>query len=258
MKKLLIILSVIAVGITQLYATEHTFRKYEHVKVFYEEIVADTLSIAKTYKLPPAAILAIAGLESGYGKGYVGQITGNILSLGAFKEDKELPRLYLPYSISDKKVLFDPHNIKKYAKDDLIWKKRPKSLKRDYRPFPHAGTASNLELLKYNKSLKSKANKKCLEDFATRWIKKDSNIKAFRETRFWLNKLVKEKGEKVLFEKSVNEEFINRIGGHPNSFNYRESWPKKAKLIMRKAGLVKLTNDIHLKNMSFKKAWKNK
>ena len=257
MKKLIIILSITLFRLTQLHSSQATLRKYNHVKVFYKDIVADTIDVARVHKLPPAAMLAIAGLESGYGSGYVGQITGNILSLGTFKRDKELPRLYLPYSLSDKKVLFDPKRIKKCKKDDLIWNTRPKSLKRDYRPFPHAGTTSNLELLKYDKSLKSKANKKCLEDFAIRWLNKDSNNKIFRDTRLWLNKLVTAKGEDILFDKSINEEFINKIGGHPNSFNYRENWPKKAKLIMKKAGLVKLMKDIHFKNMTFKKAWKN-
>ena len=133
-----------------------------------------------------------------------------------------------------------------------------KSLKRDYRPFPHAGTTKNLELLKYDKSLKSKANKACLEDFATRWIDKDSNNKVFRDTRLWLDKLIRAKGEDILFDKSVNEEFINKIGGHPYSFNYRKAWPKKVKSIMKKAGLVQLAKDIHFKNMTFKKAWRNK
>ncbi len=257
MKKLLIMLSITILGFTQLHSSQLTLRKYDHVKIFYNDIMADTIDIAKIYKLPPAAVLAIAGVESGYGSGYVGRITGNILSLGAFKGDKELPRLYLPYSKSKKSTLFDPKVIEKYSTDDLTWKKRPKSYKRDYRPLPHAGTAKSLVLLKYNKPLKNKANRSCLKDFATRWIKEGSNVKVFRETRIWLDKLVANNGESILFNDNVNKEFINRIGGHPHSFNYRKTWPKKVKLIMKKAGLVKLTKDIHFKNMTFKKAWKN-
>ncbi len=258
MKKLLIMLSITLLGLTQLHSSQPTFRKYEHVRVFYKDITALTIDVAKKYKLPPAAVLAIAGLESGYGSGYVGQITGNILSLGAFKGDKELPRLYLPYSKSKKSTLFDPKLIQKCSTADLTWKKRPKSYKRDYRPFPHAGTTKSLVLLKYNKSLKSKANRSCLNDFATRWIKQDSKVKVFRDTRIWLDKLVAKNGESILFKDKVNKEFIDRIGGHPHSFNYRKNWPEKVKLIMNKAGLVKLTNDIFLKKMSFKEAWRSK
>ncbi len=237
--------------------SEFTFRKYNHVKDFYQDNCIDAIEVAKLYKLPPAAVLAIAGLESGYGRGYVAQITGNILSLGAFKGDKELPRLYLPYSKSKQAVIFDPNEIKKHPQNDLSWKKRPKSLKRDYRPIPFAGTTDNLELLAYDKNLKHKATRACFNDFATRWIIDSSKVKVFKETRIWLDKIVEENGIEILFSKDVNIEFISRIGGHPHSFNYRETWPKKAKLIMKKAGLVKLTNDIYFKTMDFDNAWSN-
>jgi hypothetical protein len=54
---------------------------------------------------------------------------------------------------------------------------------------------------------------------------------------------------------NTNIKFIERVGGHPNSFNYRDSWPKKAKLIMKKVGLVELIDDIYNKKMSFEEAW---
>jgi hypothetical protein len=104
---------------------QFSFRKYQHVKAFYQEITPAVLEVSEKYQLPAAAISAIAGLESGYGSGYVSQITGNILSLGAFSDDKELPPLYLPYSTSLKKVLFDPNLIEQQSEDDLNWKKRP-------------------------------------------------------------------------------------------------------------------------------------
>ncbi|WP_373002111.1 glucosaminidase domain-containing protein [Sulfurimonas sp.] len=240
-----------------LFANEFSFRKYNHVKDFYKDNCLEAIDVAKKHKLPPAAILAIAGLESGYGRGYVAQITGNILSLGAFKSDKELPRLYLPYSKSKQRVIFDPNEINKHSKADLTWKKRPKSLKRDYRPAPYAGTTDKLELLTYDQSLKHSAHKACFNDFATRWIIDSSNVKVFKEARIWLDELVDKHGIEVLFTKKVNMEFISKIGGHPHSFNYRETWPKKAKLIMNKVGLVKLTNDIQYKAMNFDSAWSN-
>lgn len=256
--KLVLINLIILLSISSSYANELTLRKYNNVKIFYDANTKDAIEIAKKYRLPPAALLAIAGLESGYGSGYVAQITGNILSLGAFKSDAELPALYLPYSKSKKMVLFDPNQIKKYTKDDLIWKMRPKSLKRDYRPAPYAGTKDNLAMLLYDKKLKYKANQACFIDFSTRWIVKSSNIKAFKDTRIWLDALVKKKGIEILFSEDTNNKFISKIGGHPNSFNYRKSWPKKVKFIMDRAGLVNLTKNMEFKDMNFTQAWEIK
>ncbi len=248
----------ILLSFSSLNSSEFSFRKYNHVKLFYFDNTADAIELSIKYNLPPASILAIAGLESGYGSGYVSQITGNILSLGAFKSDRELPSLYLPYSKSKKMVIFDPKEIKKYPKKDLVWKQRDKSLKRDYRPSPYAGTTKKLELLLYDDILKKQATRACLNDFATRWIVSSSNVRAFNEARLWLDKVVEEKGKEILFTKEINLEFIAKIGGHPHSFNYRKTWPKKVKLIMKKVGLVKLTNDMYFKLMNFDTAWSNK
>jgi hypothetical protein len=57
---------------------------------------------------------------------------------------------------------------------------------------------------------------------------------------------------------NVNKQFIDKIGGIKNSFNYRKSWPKKVKQVMQKAGLVELVNDIENKHMSFDEAWEKK
>ena len=257
MIKLITIPALLIVLYTSLVADELSFRKYEHVKQFYKEITMDAMAVAKKHKLPAATILAIAGLESGYGSGYVSKITGNVLSLGAFKGDQELPILYLPYSKSQKTVLFDPSEIKKCSTDDLSWKTRPKSYKRDYRPIPYAGSTKNLELLTYDKDLKRKAYKACLDDFATRWIIKGSRVKVFKEARLWLDDIVSKKSTDILFSMSANRDFIYMIGGHDHSYNYRKTWPKKVELIMKKAGLVQLINDIHNKNMSFEEAWSN-
>jgi len=254
-KQILIITFILVSTTTNLFSNQYSFRKYLHVEYFYNEIYKNSIEVCVKYKLPPAAVMAIAGLESGYGSGYVAQITGNILSLGAFKGDKELPRLYLPYSKSYKKVLFDLSDIKKFSKSDLVWKMRPKSLKRDYRPIPYAGTIKKLELLKYDAKLKDKAIKACLNDFATRWIIDISKVKVFREAKIWLNHEVSKKGVSTLFTKKTNEEFIKRIGGHPHSFNYRHSWPKKVIFIMNKVGLVQISHDIYVNNKNFKQAW---
>jgi len=239
-----------------LYAkSKYSLRKYSHVKKFYATITPLAIEVSKKHHLPPAALLAIAGLESGYGQGYVAQITGNILSLGAFKSDPELPALYLPYSKSKQKILFDPGEIKKLPKSDLSYKLRAKSLKKDYRPRKYAASYENLELLKYNKQLRIKAYNNCLNDFATKWISINSNTKSFKETRIWLNTLIEKKQYDVLLEYKINEAFIHHIGGKPKSFNYRKSWPKKVKYIMDRAGLVPLVNDMIKNDMNFNQAW---
>jgi hypothetical protein len=243
---------------TSLFSSEYSIRRYNHVKKFYAAIIKDTIKICKEHNLPPAAVLAIAGLESGYGSGYVAQITGNILSLRAFKSDKELPALYLPYSSSEQKILFDPNIINKLPKSDLSYKKRAKSLKRDYRPLKYAGTKTNLELLKYNKEMRLKAHIACLNDFGTRWISYTSNKKVFKELKMWTDKQVKNKSKTTLYNRDTNLGFIDRIGGIPHSFNYRKTWPKKVKLVMRRVGLIELVNDMDRNNISFKKAWERR
>jgi len=251
MKKFLLLLLTLTLSL----AAQAPYRHYAHVKTFYQELTPSALSIAKKYHLPPAAVLAISGLESGYDSGYVGQITGNILSLGAYKSDQELPSLYLPWCDTKKAVVYDPKVIKKCDPSALHYKQRPKSLKRDYRPEPYAGTLKNLAYFKYHPKEKAAAHYRCLEDFATRWIRATSKIKAFSKARVWLDALVKKEGIEVLYKKSTNIKFINTIGGVPHSFNYRETWPKKVEKIMSKVGLVPLTQAMALEGKSFEKAW---
>ena len=257
-KLLLSTLFICVLSSLSLTANEFSFRKYNHVKEFYNEIYEQSIKAGLESSVPPAAIMAIAGLESGYGSGYVSQITGNILSLGAYKSDAQLPSLYLPYSKSKKKVLFDPKEIAKHKKNDLVYKQRPKSYKRDYRPAPFAGTTKRLELLKYDTRLKEKAYSLCINDFTSRWINEKSKIKVFRNAKIWLNKEVSSNGSKILLTKDINKKFIYKIGGVPNSFNYRKTWPKKVNLIMHKVGLVKLVYDIEVNKKSFEEAWSRK
>ena len=252
MKKLLFLVFLSSL----IFASPYSLRKYTHVKNFYQGLTPSALKIAKKYNIPPAALLAISGLESGYGSGYVGQITGNILSLGAYKSDKELPSLYLPWCNNKKAVLFDDIEIRKCSKNELRYKQRPKSLKRDYRPSPYAGTTKELAYFKYHKEAEKEAHYQCLEDFATRWIRANSKIKAFANARIWLDNLVKEKGQEVLFLESTNIAFIHKVGGIPNSFNYRETWPKKVVYIMNKVGLVELTTKMTFEKKNFKEVWR--
>ena len=109
----------------------YKYRKYIHVRDFYKDISKEAVEISLKYNVPPAAVLAIAGVESGYGRGYVANITGNILSLGAKSNEPELPALYLPNLKSDVSKVVYGDNINKYTEDQLEWKNRPESLKQD-------------------------------------------------------------------------------------------------------------------------------
>ncbi len=236
------------------YNKEYTFRKYEHVKGFYKPLIQDVVKIGLKYNIPPAAILAIASVESGYGRGYVASITGNILSLGASKSDKELPALYLPHMNKPYTVLYNTQRIKKTDKKRLVWKQRPKSLKKDYRPLGIAGTTQKLDYFDYNKEAKHEANLSNIRDFCTQWISLTNSHKVFRNAKALLNKKVKKQGKKILFSKELNVLFIKSIGGQKNSFNHRKSWSKKVIKVLNKTGLVELSKDINAQK-SFNKVW---
>ena len=230
------------------------YRKYVHVKKFYKSIAKDALELGLKYNIPPAAILAIAGVESGYGRGYVAQISGNILSLGTGKGEYELPALYLPYVKKTNETIFLPHRIANYKKDSLQWKKRPKSLKKDYRDSSIAGSDKNLDYFYKYPDAFAKAKRACIKDFSSKWISKKSNIPVFRESKSWLEKEINKNGKEILFSSSLNKDFIDSIGGKKLSFNYRKSWPKKVKAVMKNTGLVELMKEMN-KNKSFDESW---
>ncbi len=233
----------------------YKYRKYLHVEQFYKEITKDAIEIGMKYNVPPPALLAIAGVESGYGRGYVAHITGNILSLGANSNEPELPALYLPNLKSDSsKVLFGAQ-IYKYKDDELIWKNRPNSLKKDYRPKGIAGSPEFLDYLDTNPSKKREAHYTCMEDFASKWISLSKKFKPFVDARKMLDEQVKLHSKEILFDRDLNIKFIYMIGGKENSFNYRKSWPKKVVNIMDNVGLLDLTYSLHVEGKTFKNAW---
>lgn len=97
----------------------HRLRKYENVTQFYSRITTPATDLCMENNVPPAAILAIAGLESGWNQGYIGRISGNILSLGTGGGDTELPPLKLPRHKSSGEIVFDSLDIIKYPAKDL-------------------------------------------------------------------------------------------------------------------------------------------
>jgi len=235
---------------------KYSYRKYLHVKEFYKTIAKKTVQLALKYNVPPAAILAISGVESGYGRGYVASITGNILSLGAKSGEAKLPALYLPNLKKDKsKIIYADDKIKRYKNDELEWKQRPPSLKKDYRPKYIAGTVKELNYFDKHKVKKFNANLKCFEDFSKNWISEKKRLKPFVEARFMLDKQIKLHSKEILFDKELNEKFIRLIGGRKNSFNHRKTWSPKVIKIMNSIGLIELTKQLHVGAKNFDQLW---
>jgi hypothetical protein len=238
-------------------AQNFSLRKYQHVKAFYQSISESALKLGLEYNVPPAAIMAIAGLESGYGDGYVSRITGNILSLGARKGEPELPPLYLPTHEPSNTVLVAKSKIESTPTNELVWKKRPPSLKKDYRPENIAGTDKQLGFLSSNRLERIKARKKNINDFVSSWISYKSKTPVFLDARTWLDAEVKKNTKKSLLSCDLGKQFIARIGGKPRSFNHRPSWVKKAGIIFDRAGLCSLASAMS-KGAPFEKAWAQK
>jgi hypothetical protein len=69
-----------------------------------------------------------------------------------------------------------------------------------------------------------------------------------------MDSLVNIHGKKILLYEKTNIDFVNAIGGRPNSYNFRETWPKKVINILKKAGLVTLTKQLN-NGESFMVAW---
>lgn len=234
--------------------TKYKLRKYEHVKLFYKGISKSATELCLENNIPPAALLAITGLESGWDSGYIGQITGNILSLGLRKGDIELPALRLPRLLKTKKILFDSLEITKYPNHELKWENRPESLKKDYRPKHIAGTKFQLAYFKYHPKEKVAAQLANIKDFVTVFIGRKSRLKAYRNARKKMDDLVAKHGKGILLKQQTAIDFVNEIGGKPNSYNFRETWPKKVIYIIKNAGLSKLTINLH-QGVSFEKSW---
>lgn len=241
---------------TVLIAKSYPYRKYVHVKNFYKNLSKKSVELGLKYDIPPAALLAIAGVESGYGRGYVARITGNILSLGAGRGEAELPSLYLPHLKKDSsQVFYSTAKISSFKKDELLWKKRAKSLKKDYRPKELAGTTKTLDFFDKNPDKKIQANLSNMEDFAKEWISINKKYKPFVEARLMLDEQVKLHSKDILFDNALNEKFIKMISGRPNSFNHRATWALKVTKIMNKTGLVELTKALHVGTKNFNELW---
>jgi hypothetical protein len=234
-----------------------SIRRFSHVKTFYKDITEMTIELSVKHNAPPAVILAIAGLESGYGQGYVAQITGNILSLGVNKNETQLPALHLPKVIKTNKIIFDAEEIAKYTEAELSRKQRPPSLKKDYRPSSIRGSKDNLSYLLNHPESRAAAHKQNILDFLTIWLNEDYVFPVFVELRKFLDMRVEENGKDILFDRTLNEELISMMSGKPDSFNLSEDWAGKVKWIMNNAMLLELTKNLYYDKLNFEEAWEN-
>jgi hypothetical protein len=251
---LFFVFSLLSLTTSSVAQTSYKLRKYGHVKKFYKSISKKATELCLKNNIPPAALLAITGLESGWDSGYIGQITGNILSLGLRRGDIELPALRLPRLIKTKKIVFDSLEILNYSENELKWENRPESLKKDYRPKQIAGTTYQLAYFKHHTKEKTVAQIANINDFVTVFIGRKSRIKAYRTAREKMDSLVKKNGKKILLQQQTAIDFVNEIGGKPNSYNFRETWPKKVIYIIKNAGLAKLTSNLHA-GFYFEESW---
>jgi len=238
------------------FAAEYPLRKHEHVKAFYQSIARSAVELGLEHNVPPAAIMAMAGLESGYGRGYVSRITGNILSLGARQGEAELPPLNLPTYIPTNRVLIDKDRIESTPAEELEWVMRPPSLKKDYRPARFAGTGRRLAYLQRNRDDRIEARAMNISDFVTSWISEKSAVPVFAEARTWLDQTVEREGKESLLSCETAKAFISRVGGKPRSFNHRKSWVKKVNYILDRGGLCSLATAMS-KGVPFEQAWSN-
>ncbi|MGY6649163.1 hypothetical protein [Wenyingzhuangia sp. IMCC45574] len=236
-------------------SSKFKYRKYSHVTRFYKRLAKPVTDLCMQHKVPPAAVLSILSLESGWGKGYIGNITGNFLSLNATSKDFELPALTMPKDIISGKTILDSRVLANTPKENIIWEDRPPSLKKDYRPDSIAGTKENLDYFLFHPKELTKANLKNVRDFVKRFISKNSSIKAYREARILLDKAIEEKGIEVLFTDELNKNFLFTIGGRPHSYNFRPTWPKKVMSIYRNVGVNDLCKELYLDKKTFEAVW---
>ncbi|WP_010134291.1 hypothetical protein [Ochrovirga pacifica] len=234
---------------------KYKYRKYTHVTRFYQRLALPVTELCVKYKVPPGAVLSILSLESGWGQGYIGQITGNFLSLNATKSEVELPALQMPKDLITGKTILDSDQLSKIPEANIVWEDRPPSLKKDYRPDSIAGSTKNLDFLLKHPEEMTKANLQNVSDFVSRFISKTSSIKAYRQARELLDKTLQKEGIEALFTDDLNRKFIYTIGGKPNSFNFRNSWPRKVMSIYRNVGANKLAKQLYIEHQEFEDVW---
>ena len=193
---------------------------------------------------PPGAILAIACLESGFGKSYVSRVSGNILSLNAMETEKALPPLQLPV-LGHNDYIIDNQRLKKILAtgNEIKVVKRPPSLKKDYRPTEIAGGFMDLDYFLYHPEEKEAAWQNNIKDLLYNRISENSSYTAYREAHTFCMRVKTNKSITLLFSNKTSTHFLFLIGGRPQSYNSNFSWRQKTQNLVYSLGL-----DVFLRN----------
>jgi hypothetical protein len=212
--------------------------KIDKVHVFFKHLTPIVMKECLKKGVPPAAVLAMAALESGYGTGYVARVSGNILSLNAREGEPELPPLKVPVT-KEKQVVIDRRVLEEmlaYGYDFQI-EARPPSFKKDYRPGGIAGTDIQLDYFLNHPQEKYAAWKRNIVDLIEKRLSLDSPIPAYRETEQWCRTVLASHSLEKLLSEDAARRFLEKIGGRPLSFNRRISWREKTFVILDRLGL---------------------
>jgi len=211
--------------------------KYPQVQLFFEHFTPIVLQEALLNGIPPAAVLAIAALESGYDTGYVANVSGNILSLNARQKDPMLPPLHVP--VQGKSVIVDQQKLKALLASGtpVDYEVRPPSLKKDYRPAPYAGTTAHLDYFQIHPEEKYNAWSENVQDLVYGRLSPDSRIPAYVETRQFCDQIKESRSLNQLLASSSAIQFLAKIGGKPLSYNVRPSWRIRTQEVVTRLGL---------------------
>ncbi|MBN2143699.1 MAG: glucosaminidase domain-containing protein, partial [Candidatus Aureabacteria bacterium] len=181
---------------------------------------------------PPAAILSIACLESGFGAGYIAGISGNILSLNAKQNETMLPPLTV--YVYKNKIIFNKIKLKEVLSvgKPLEIQLRPASLKKDYRMEGFGGGTTHLDYFIHHPQQRYLAWEKNIQDLLyDRLNPKSKNIPYLESYRFCQE--LKNSGRlDALLADSSAIKFLYLIGGRPLSFNPREEWRTKTEKLV--------------------------
>lgn len=210
-----------------------------HVVDFFKKLTPIILEESLQTGVPPAALLAMAALESGYNTGYVSHITGNILSLNALENEAMLPPLKLHIHPGTRQVVLDRQKLTRLMNSgiSLELKFRPSALKKDYRPIEIAGTPEHLDYFLNHEHQLMDAWKQNIHDFLSGRIHPDNTSPAYRSAYGYTQEIKQHKNLDFLLSEEAAVRFLSLVGGKPHSFNSNPSWVEKTTNLVKNMGL---------------------
>lgn len=237
---------------------EYFNRKLSNIAFFYKPITLSIIRVSVENNIPPAAMLAMVGVESAMGVSYISQVTGNIINFQALERENMLPPLRIPTLRRNREIILDEEAANNLPKVDVRWVQYPPTFVKDYRPDGIRGTSKKFDFFLFRPALKKQAHVSSAEDFCKKGISKDNPFKAFQEAREWVNKQVEANGVEILFEDRINKQFVDMISG-PDKDTYPKwksaRWNKEVKDMIDETGMIELTRDMSYQRLTFEEAW---